>query len=67
VKIIELAKKFRIRPQIIYAIVRDFEVTGKIQVKRSGRSLILSDEAVETVEEELIRRGYYYGNSKEFA
>lgn len=66
-KIIELAKKFRIRPQIIYAIVRDFEVTGKIQVKRSGRSLILSDEAVETVEEELIRRGYYYGNSKEFA
>lgn len=54
----DIAKSYRIRPQVVYTIVRDFESMGSLKIDRTGRSLILNEKAIETIKRELERRGY---------
>lgn len=58
VTIREIAKTYRVRPQVVYTIVRDFEALGYLEIDRKGRSLILNEGAISKVESELERRGY---------
>lgn len=54
----DIAKSYRVRPQVVYMIVRDFESMGSLKIDRAGRSLILNEKAIETIKRELERRGY---------
>ncbi|WP_213699013.1 hypothetical protein [Acetomicrobium sp.] len=54
----EIAKTYRVRPQVVYTIVRDFEALGYLEIDRKGRSLILNDGVISKVKRELERRGY---------
>ena len=58
VTISDIAKTYRVRPQVVYTIVRDFEALGYLEIDRKGRSLILNEGAISKVERELERRGY---------
>jgi len=58
VTIREIAKTYRVRPQVVYTIVRDFEALGYLEIDRKGRSLILNDGVISKVKRELERRGY---------
>jgi len=58
VTISEIAKTYRVRPQLVYTIVRDFESMGRLRVDRAGRSLLLDNKAIQTIKTELERRGY---------
>jgi hypothetical protein len=65
-RIIELAKEHRVRPQVIYNIIRDFEALGRIEINRTNRRLVLDGETVDIIRKELEERGYY-GRTKEHA
>lgn len=54
----EIAKTYKVRPQVVYTIVRDFEALGYLEIDRKGRSLILNDGVISKVKRELERRGY---------
>jgi transposase len=57
-KVRDIANAYRVRPQVVYTILRDFESTGRVKIDRAGRSLILNEKAIETIKRELERRGY---------
>ena len=58
VTISEIARAHRVRPQLVYTIVRDFESLGRLRVDRAGRTLLLDESAIQTIKKELERRGY---------
>lgn len=57
-RIVELAKEHRVRPQVIYNIIRDFEALGRIEINRTNRRLVLDGETVDIIKRELEERGY---------
>jgi transposase len=61
----DIAKSYRVRPQVVYTIVRDFESMGSLKIDRAGRSLILNEKAIETIKRELERRGYEASHENE--
>ena len=54
----DIARTYRVRPQLVYTIVRDFEALDRLHIDRAGRSLILDSTAIQTIKKELERRGY---------
>lgn len=54
----EIAKTYRVRPQLVYTIVRDFEALDRLRIDRAGRTLLLDNKAIQTIKTELERRGY---------
>ena len=60
-KVREIAEHYRVRPQVVYTILRDFESTGRVKIDRAGRHLRLDPSVIETVSNELERRGYEWG------
>jgi hypothetical protein len=58
VNVSDIARTYRVRPQLVYTIVRDFEALGRLHIDRAGRSLILDSTAIQTIKKELERRGY---------
>jgi len=54
----EIAKQHRVKPQIIYTTIKQFEILGKIKVKRQGRKIILDKKNAEIIKKDLERRGY---------
>lgn len=64
-RIIEIAKEHRVRPQVIYNIIRDFEALGKIDIDRTNRRLVLDGETVDMIRRELEERGYWKKQTEE--
>ncbi|MCD6450568.1 MAG: hypothetical protein J7L34_08710 [Thermotogaceae bacterium] len=55
-KVMELAKKFRVSRHRIYEIVYKLETLKGIEVKRNGRNLQLTDDLIQQIEEYLEQR-----------
>ena len=58
-KVMEIAKRYRMRPLVVYHLMYDLEALGIISPERSGRRLVLKPFDVAAIEKELQRRGYF--------
>lgn len=58
-KVMEIAKRYRMRPLVVYHLMYDLEALGIISLERSGRRLVLKPFDVAAIEKELQRRGYF--------
>jgi|LDZT01.1.fsa_nt_gi DNA-binding MarR family transcriptional regulator len=63
----EIATSYRVRPQLVYTIVRDFEALGFFKIDRNNRRLVLNEKAITIIGDELERRGYLRSESYENA
>jgi hypothetical protein len=58
-RVMDLAKRYRVRPTALYQLMYDLEARGIISPERSGRRLVLKPFDVAAIEKELQRRGYF--------
>jgi len=58
-RVMDLAKRYRVRPTALYQLMYDLEALGIISPERSGRRLVLKPFDVAAIEKELQRRGYF--------
>lgn len=54
----DIATQYRVNPQVVYNVIKEFEIYGKIKLKRKARKLVFNEKAIKLIKEELERRGY---------
>ena len=54
----EISKKYKVTSNTVYKTLANGEETGKINIKREGRKIILNEETEKFLINELKRKGY---------
>jgi len=60
-RVMDIAREFKVRPLNVYRLVYDLEVFGLISPERKGRNLYLKPADLEVIRDELKKRGYTRG------
>lgn len=58
-RIMEIAKRYKMRPLALYNLMYELEAKGIIDVERRGRHLRLRPFEIAEIEKEIERRGYH--------
>lgn len=61
-KVLDLAKRYRVRPTNVYRAIYNIEAVEGVTFNRTGRKIDLTQAEVARLMEELERLGYTRGN-----
>lgn len=54
----QIAKEFKVREGLVYLLIRDLEMTGRLDVPRVNRRVVIDSDSKAVIDKEMQKRGY---------